>query len=163
MDLDLLRRIRTNERQSGRAAVKPSGISTGSFNATLVGSGTACTFTYTSQLVEWSLIGNRLFYSGRITITVITVAPVGNMTIDGWPYAGVADATMLIAGIGEIEWRTTLSTAHTQLVGQFANGSSVLTPIKCGSGLANAALVAADIALVAGSLDFRLGGNYRVF
>ena len=138
---------------------------TGSFVPTLVGSGVAGTFTYTANatIVEWARIGNRLFFNGRIVITVITVAPTLNMTVNGWPYAGVSDTNMAIAGVGPVIWRGIVLPANYWSVAlQFANGSATPSLIRSGTNNALATVQGAEIALVGGSFELRFGGEYRV-
>lgn len=135
--------------------------STGSFVPTWVGSGVAGTFTYTanSTLVEWTRIGNRLFYNGRIVISAITVAPTGNLQIAGWPFAGVADANMAIAGGGTgIFWSMNVAAGYTQVELQASNGSSLIVLTKNGDNIAPAAVAGGE--LLVG--DFRFEGQYRV-
>jgi len=135
----------------------------GSFAPALVGAGTAGTFTYgNANLVEYTVIGNRLFFNGRVDISATTVAPVGNLTITGWPYAGVANASMAIAGIGSCEWRgVTFAANYLGIALQFANGSSAATLVKSGTAGVNlAALTGGELG--GGVYDFRFGGSYRI-
>ncbi len=141
----------------------PENIS--SFTPTLVGSGTAGTFTYTANatIVEYTRIGNRVFYNGRIVITAITVAPVGNMTIRGWPITPVSDANMAIAGGGVMILYSGLTVAagYTQIELQAANGSTQVAINKNGSGVAPASVIGAETVGVAGAIDLRFFGQYR--
>lgn len=135
----------------------------GTFAPALVGSGTAGTFTYgAGNLVEYTIIGNRLLFNGRVDITATTVAPVGNLTITGWPYAGVANASMAIAGVGSCEWRGITFAANYQALSiQFANGSSAATLVKSGTAGVNLASLTGG-ELGGGAYDFRFGGEYRI-
>ena len=171
---DMLRILQANEKRLAQTEVKevPGAIpgftsfyNTGSFTPTLVGSGTAGTFTYTANatIVEWSRIGNRLFFNGRIVITAITVAPVGNMTVRGWPYNGVADTNMAIAGIAPVAWTGIVLPANYWSVAlQFSNGSANATVVRSGTNNALATVQGAEIALVGGTFELRFGGEYRV-
>lgn len=161
----LLRRLRAIEERVGRTEVQERGYyEAGSFTPTLVGSTTPGTFTYTAgvNLVEWTRDGNRVLFNGRLSISAITVAPVGNMSIDGWPFAAVADATLVVAGAADVAWQTNLATAHTQLSGQFSNGSSGMLLIKSGDALTRGPVQGGDIAIVGALAEFRFGGGYRV-
>lgn len=155
----LLRRIKATETKETPLYQK------GTFSPTLVGSGTAGTFTYGSgNVVEWTRDGNRLHYNGRLQITGTSVNPVGNMTINGWPFAGVADTNSTIAGIGTFMWTfITLVAGYTVIHLQFNNGSSVATLVRSGSNVALAIVQGAELTSGGGTYDFRFGGNYRIF
>lgn len=134
----------------------------GSFSPTLVGASTPGTFTYgNGNLVEWTRIGNRLLFNGRVHITATSVAPVGALTVRGWPYAGVADTNMAIAGICATTWAfVDLPTSYTALQLQFANGSTNASLVRGGDAVNLAGVAGAE--LTGGVYDFRFGGNYRV-
>lgn len=168
---DMLKMLVENDRRLSKTEVKEvlgnipgftSFYATGSFTPTLVGAGTAGTFTYTANatLVEWTRIGNRLLFNGRITISATAVAPVGNMSINGWPFAGVTDANMAIAGVGAMGWRNvTFPAGFTALALQFSNNTTPAL-IRSGSNVNVSQLQGAD--LVGGAYDFRFGGEYKV-
>lgn len=141
-------------------------MESGSFTPVLVGSGVAGTFTYTANatLVEWTRFGSRLFYNGRIVITAITANPTLNMTVTGWPYAGVSDANMAIAGGGDMIGNRgiTFPAGYTWSSLRFVNGSSAATILRNGSGVAGATVQGAEIGLVGGSIDLQFVGSYRV-
>lgn len=138
----------------------------GSFPPALAGSGTAGTFTYTPgvSVVEWTRVGNRLFFQGRIVITAIGVAPVGNMLITGFPYNGVSDASMAVAGGGTLFiWKgITLPAGFTQVGLQMTNTATSMNLVRAGSNQGAGIVQAAEIVLVGGQLDFRFEGQYRV-
>ena len=167
MDSETARRFQALERRLQRLETKPAPLYVvGSFAPTLVGSTTPGTFTYTANatIVEWTRLANRVHFNGRIVITVITVAPVGNMTIAGLPYVGVSDPNMAIAGgAAFLGWRgITMPAGYTQVAAQIGNGVATMLLTRQASAAAIAAVQGADIALVAGSLDFRFEGQYRV-
>jgi hypothetical protein len=136
--------------------------SKGSFAPTLVGAGTAGTFTYgAGTLIEWTINGNRLRFNGRINITATAVAPVGNLSVNGWPYAGVADTNMAIAGVGSMEWRSVnLPANYWSISLQFSNGGSTAALVR--SGTNNNFAVVQGGELAGGVYDFRFSGSYRV-
>lgn len=137
-------------------------MASGSFVPTLVGAGTAGTFTYVADvnIVEWTRIGNRLFFNGRAQISAIAVAPTGAVSIAGFPYAGVSDATMAIAGGASVFfWTANIAAGYTQLGGQIANGGSAMTLIKTGDNIVAATL---DGTEVLATSQFRFEGSYRV-
>lgn len=138
------------------------GYGKGNFSPTLVGAGTAGTFTYgTGNLVEWTRRGDRLAFNGRVNITATAVAPVGNLSINGWPYAGVSDANMAIAGVGTVAWRSVnLPANYWTIALQFANGSSA--PLLVRSGTNNLLAVVQGGELAGGVYDFRFSGEYRI-
>jgi hypothetical protein len=159
--LDLERRLLFLENMLERLRKADAGIATGSFVPTWVGTGTAGTFTYTDSacLVEWTRIGNRLFYSGRIVITAISVAPTGNLQLAGWPYPGVADLGMTYAGGGPMtSWAFNIAAGYTDVGVQFLNGSSLPLIPKNGDGLAISAVAGSE--LITG--DCRFVGQYRI-
>lgn len=147
---------------------RPGGVSgfdtfyeTGSFVPVWVGATIAGTFTYTANatIMEWTRIGNRLFFNGRIVITAIGVAPTGVLQVTGWPYPGVADANMAIAGGGVlIEWQINVAAGYTDVNSQFTNGSSVMTLVRSGDALAPASVLGGE--LIVG--DCRFEGSYRI-
>jgi hypothetical protein len=163
MDDAFIRQFRKLRKRTGRLETKPwIRYQEGSFTPTLVGSGTAGTFTYVANVnvVEWTRIGNRVFFNGRVQISAIGVAPVGNMTIDGWPFAAVADTNMAIAGgAGMIAWSANIVAGYTEVAGQFANGSSAMTLIESGDNLGLATVQGGEIIATS---QFRFQGNYRV-
>lgn len=134
---------------------------TGTFVPTWVGSTIAGTFTYTTNqcLFEWTRIGNRLFFSGRIVISAIAVAPTGNLQLAGWPYPGVADANMTYAGGGPAtSWSFNVAAGYTDIGIQLVNGSSLALIPKNGDNLAISAVAGSE--LIVG--DCRFEGQYRV-
>lgn len=139
----------------------------GSFTPVLVGTTTPGTFTYNaaSTLVQWTRHADRVFFTGRTLITAITVAPVGNMTITGFPYAGAADATMAIAGGAEfIRWQFNVAAGYTHVTGQIGN-NTVMVLVKNGDNLASANVTGGEVALLdAGgtAIDLRFRGDYMV-
>lgn len=134
----------------------------GSFSPTLVGAGTAGTFTYAnSNLVEWTMEGNRLLFTGRVSISATTVAPVGNLTINGFPLAGVADTNMAVAGGGWCIWRNVNMPANYWSISlQINNGAT--SAFIARSGTNNNLAVVQGGELTGGVYDFRFGGEYRI-
>jgi len=164
---ELIREQRLLEQTVERTRLKEIPIKDkGTFTPALVGSGTAGTFTYTANLtlVEWTRNGNRIEFNGRLVITAIAVAPVGNMTITGFP-AGFSDSTMAIAGFCTfVQWQFNVAAGYTHVVGQFANGSTSMTILKNGDNLASTIVQGSEVALIGGggtNIDLRFGGGYR--
>lgn len=133
---------------------------TGSFVPAWAGGTIAGSFTYTaaSCLVEYAILGDRLFYNGRIVISAIGVAPTGNLTITGWPYPGVTDTGMLIAGGGGfITWAFNVAAGYTDVALQFTN-SAVATVLRSGDNVAIATVLGGE--LITG--DCRFAGHYKI-
>lgn len=133
----------------------------GSFVPTWVGSTIAGTFTYTAAacLVEWTRIGNRLLFNGRIVISAITVAPTGNLQIAGWPFAAVADASMAIAGGGTmLLWAINTAAGYTDVNLNILNTLSTMNVVRSGDNVAPGNVAGGE--LIVG--DCRFEGQYRV-
>lgn len=155
-----LRKLQTHLRRT-QTKIGPLYLE-GSFVPTLVGSTTAGTFTYVANVnvVEWTRIGNRVFFNGRVHISAIGVAPVGNMSINGWPYAAVADTNMTIAGTGAMSaWVANVPAGYTEVGGQFTNGLSTMILFDSGDNIALQVMQGAEIIATS---QFRFSGNYRV-
>lgn len=134
---------------------------TGNFVPTWVGTTIAGSFTYTaaSCLVEWSRIGNRVFFNGRIVISAIGVAPTGNLTLEGFPYAPVSDATMAIAGGGTlIMWALNVAAGFTDASLQAQSGLTAMRVTRSGDNVAPTLVQGGE--LIVG--DCRFEGQYRV-
>lgn len=160
----------SNARQieQGRVIERPGGVAgfttfyaSGSFVPTWVGSTIAGTFTYTAAacLVEWTRIGNRLLFNGRIVISAISVAPTGNLTIAGWPFAAVADASMAIAGGGAmLLWAINTAAGYTDVSLNILNTLSTMNVVRSGDNVAPGNVAGGE--LIVG--DCRFEGQYRV-
>jgi hypothetical protein len=144
----------------------PGGFDTlfdsGSFVPGFAGTTTPGTFTITSPgtLVAWSRIGNRVEFNGRIVYTAVPVAPTGNMQITGFPFAGVSEPTMAIAGGGFVfYWNFNVAAGYTSVGLQAANASTSMIFTKSGDNLNGAPVAAGEINATA---DLRFWGQYRV-
>jgi hypothetical protein len=162
MDSDTARVIRDLQQRIARLEAKPGPLyQVDSFVPTWVGAGTAGTFTYTANacLVEWTILGNRLLYNGRIVISAISVAPTGALNIAGWPFAGVSDANMAIAGGGAmLSWAINVAAGYTDVNLNFTNGSSLAALVRSGDNVAVAGVQGGE--LITG--DCRFAGQYRI-
>lgn len=158
---DIWRAIRALSDDLERLRKADAGGTGGSFVPEWQGSGTPGTFTYTASatLVEWWIEGNRLLYNGRIVITAISVAPTGALSIIGWPYAGVSDSGMAIAGGGAmISWALNVAAGYTDVSLNFVNGSSAASLVRSGDNVAIAGVQGGE--LIVG--DCRFAGQYRI-
>jgi hypothetical protein len=66
---------------------------TGTFTPTIVGSTTPGTFTYSVNAAQYTRIGDRVMFNGRIAVTATAVAPVGSVTINGFPFTSGANSS----------------------------------------------------------------------
>jgi hypothetical protein len=137
-------------------------IQSASFTPALLGQTTPGTFTYTSQTGRWHRVDDWVHFYGRVSISAITVAPVGIMVISGLPFTS-GEGSGIVGGGGTcLIWTSNLATAHTQLGIQMAGLSSLIFLVKSGDNLVGQAVAAGDIALVGGALDFRFEGQYFI-
>lgn len=133
----------------------------GTFVPAWVGSTTAGTFTYTANqtLVEWTRNGNRVDFNGRIVITAIGVAPVGTLTITGFPFTAVSDANMFVSGGGPfMAWAFNVAAGYTDAGLYIPNGAAAAVCVKSGDNLAIANVTGGE--LIVG--DCRFAGCYRI-
>lgn len=140
-------------------------METGTWTPTLVGGGTAGTFTYDTSVTggEYTRIGDRVVFNGRVRITVITVAPTGQLDIGGLPYTGDATNSNIAGGASFGGWTgITFTGARTQLGGDVVDTTAAIRLIESGSGLALAGVQGGALALVGGAADFRFAGSYRI-
>jgi len=169
---DMLKWMKDNEARLRQTETKEvpgaAGQSTfyavGSWTPTLVGSGTAGTFTYSAQTGDYTRIGNTCFIRARVRITAITVAPVGNLQINGLPFAGVAIGVSANAGGGAFQlWQSiTLPAGYTQLMWYIVGGNSFINISRGGSNVVNANVQGGELVIVGGVGNFEIEGQYRV-
>ena len=72
-----------------------SGYTAGAWVPTFAGTGTAGTFTYTAQSGRYVRIGNLVWITGYLAISAIAVAPTGNLTVTGLPWASRTSVSQL--------------------------------------------------------------------
>lgn len=166
-DPQVLRRLLDLERAYEQTRTKEVlTYATGTFQPSLTGAGTAGTFTYTAgaRSINWTRIGNRVFFNGRIQITAITVAPTGAMSITGFP-STIAAANTTFGAPGGVDfgfWTANIAAGYTQVAGQFTDSATSFLLIKSGDNLAPTNVDGTEIALVGGVADFRFKGMYQV-
>lgn len=163
---DVMRRLKELEQWRDRNKTEVPIYATGTFQPSLAGSGTPGTFTYSANArsVNWTRIGNRVLFNGRIQISAITGAPVGAMLITGFP-ATITPASTGFGAPGGADfglWTANLPAGYTQFAGQFTDGSTNLLLIRNGDNVAPASVDGAEIALVGGVADFRFKGEYQI-
>lgn len=165
MTEDMLRRMQADDARLRQTETKEVPIyATGTWTPILFGSGTPGTFTYdtTNTGATWTRLGNRVFVSGRVRITAIAVAPVGNMLIN-LPLVSATSGFSLAGGIHFDGWTgVTFTAGHTQLMGDIQDAASVIRLLESGSAVATAQVQGANIALVGGVMNFSFAGEYQV-
>jgi hypothetical protein len=162
-----LRQIQGDQRRIGQTEVRETPFyQEGTFQPSLMGAGTAGTFAYSAgaRSVNWTRIGNRVKFNGRIQITAITVAPTGAMSITGFPATLTAANTGFGApgGADFGFWTLNLPAGYTQVAGQFTDGATSFLLIRSGDNVAPTNVDGTEIALVGGVADFRFKGEYQI-
>lgn len=164
---DIARRLEQTQTKEVPGGI--AGFSTfydsGTFVPTLVGSGTAGSFTYdaTNTGGRWSRIGNRVLLSGRVRITAIGVAPTGNLGISGLPVVSAASGQQVAGGLAVLSYTgITLTGARTQLNAIITDAVSTALIFESGSNLATAVVQGTGLVLVGGVGDIRFEGQYYV-
>lgn len=152
------------EKSLGIAITKETPIyQTGTWVPTLLGSGTAGTFTYTIQSGEYTRFGNRVWVVGRILITAITVAPTLDMRISGLPYTSASPASSIAGGGSPNIWHGfTIGAAYSQIGLRIINGVTYINLTKSGNNVAQANIQGAEVALVGGVLNLDWTCQYRL-
>lgn len=137
----------------------------GVWTPTLVGSGTAGTFTYDVANTGgvWTRIGNRVLLSGRVRITAIGVAPTGNLAIGGLPIVSGTSGQNVAGGVALLAYAgITFTAGRTQLAGLVGDALSIINLFESGSNLAVTAVQGSGLVLVGGVADLRFEGQYQV-
>jgi hypothetical protein len=117
---------------------------TGTFTPIYLGSGTAGTFTYTSQIGHYRVIGDLVFFWGTVTISAFSVAPTGNMSISGLPYTSDATAGNISSAYFGAISNIDFSANVVQLVGDIPNSGTAIRLIEVFDNAVNALLPAAQ-------------------
>lgn len=144
---------------------------TGAWTPALSGDGaTPGTYTYTIgggfTGGKYTRNGNTVTFRGRVYITAITVAPTAgsNMRIS-LPTAYTV-ATLTFTGPGHAyfgqQQGITFTAGYNFLGGYAVNGSPYIYLVQSGSGVAAANILAANVGLVGGAIDFVFAGSYEV-
>lgn len=153
----MLRRLAALE-ELARQPRAESGIS-GTWTPTIVGSGTAGSFTYSGTGGDYTRIGDRVFFNARVNITATAVAPTGSLSIAGLPIAATASASVIAGGASFIQWLFNLAAGYTAVGGQILSGTTTIGIVKAGDNLAPAYVDGSE-ALAA--FDLQFWGVYRV-
>lgn len=126
----------------------------GTWTPAYTGTGTAGTFTYSLQQGAYTLIGNLVYISARVTITAIGTPPTGSMRISGLPFTcvatyehgvtfGIISQLKFTAGAVELTGLVRASSTVISLYETFDNATNALYPA------ANFTNAACDIAFSA--------------
>lgn len=165
MSLDTERRLQALEKRLERLEASGTGYETGTWTPVLVGVGTAGTFTYSTQTGNYTRIGNRVFFNARITISAITGAPAGLMTITGLPYTSYATGAGGTMGRCSFMLQTAWNYAagYTQVEGVIVASESRIQIYKNGDGVAVTSVTGAEtVGIPAGTIDLLFAGEYQV-
>ena len=136
----------------------------GVWTPVLAGGTIAGIFTYDAVTTgEYTRIGNRVLFNGRVRITAVTTAPTGALRITGLPLAGVAGASAIAGGTNFSLWHgITLTAGRTQLGGRILDTVTSIQFIESGSGVQGLGVLGTAFALIGGVADFQFDGSYRV-
>jgi len=96
----------------------------GSWTPAFIGSAIAGTFTYTNQIGTYTQLGGLVFFTGRVTISAISGAPTGTMSITGLPVTSAATYNHGVAW-GRIS-NFKYTAASLGLIGRIANANTVI-------------------------------------
>lgn len=129
----------------------------------IAGSTTPGTFVYNTGLTkaQYTRIGNRMFFNGRIFVTSTSVAPVGNVSITGFPIAsGASTDNGGILGGANISWTgVNLQAGYTFLSGIVLNAVTTMALYEAGDNVARTFVQGGELA---GSIDLYFEGSYRL-
>jgi hypothetical protein len=138
-------------------------IETGTWTPTLIGLTTAGTLTYGGTTFgNYTRIGDRVFINGRVSVTGVTVAPTGNLAIQGLPFTSAAFNT---AGSAHFVYWGVLNLgggANTYLGGWIESGVSRITLAVSQNGGGAAAFLTAAVAGVANGTDLVFTAQYQI-
>ena len=123
----------------------------GTFTPTIIGTGTAGTGTYTTQIGWYQKIGNRVYFTVSLTWTAHTGTI--NMYIGGLPYTS-SNISNIIQPCSVIGWDITLS-ANEYIGAAILNAASTISLYRFSTGTTGINLLPLD---TAGSIS--LSGHY---
>jgi hypothetical protein len=164
---DLHRKIQRLQQRIGRVEPKePGGIyAVGTWTPTLVGSTIAGTFTYNAVTAgSYTRIGNMVFLRGRITITVVTVAPTGNLSVRGLPFTAATITNGTPGAITPAYWGIVNigGGAKVYLGGWIQNGATQIDLTVSDSAGGGAVFLTGAVAGIAAGSDIPFVGQYQV-
>lgn len=134
-----------------------------SWTPTLVGAGTAGTFTYdaTNTKIQYERIGNKVYFNGRLITTATSVAPVGNMTITGLPIAAGANSNNgnILGGVVFGYTGFNLAAGYTQMHGFIVGGATTILLYEMGDNVARAVVQGGELGA---AVDLFIAGWYKI-
>lgn len=160
----ILRRLQKMEQWRDRGLPEVPAYAIGAWTPTLVGSGTAGSFTYSVQVGDYLRLGNTCLIRARVRITAIGMAPTGDLRINGLPFTSVAIGSSGNAGGGAFQlWQgITLPAGYTQLMWYINQPVTYLNISRGGSNAAQANVQGGELVLVGAVANFEIEGQYRI-
>lgn len=164
------RQIASNQRRIGQTEVKEVPIyAEGTWAPALSGDGVqpgVFAYNITVTIGYYTRDGNRVDFDARVLITAITTPPTAgsNMRISLPTLYTVATSPTPFAGVGYIDAQTgvTYTAGYARISGYVLSASPFLYLRQTGSGVVAANILAGNIGLVGGNIDFVIAGSYRV-
>lgn len=136
--------------------------SSGNFTPTIVGAGTAGTFTYdaTNTKIQYSRIGDQVFFNGRIIVNSTSVAPTGNISINGWPITSGANSNNgnILGGAMITFTGVNLVAGYTNMEGVMTGSSATMFIYETGDNVGRAVVQGGELG---GFFDFFIWGRYK--
>lgn len=166
----VLRRLTELEQRLGRVEVTEVPIvQVGTWEPKLSGDGVqpgVFTYNATVTIGYYTRDGNRVDFDARVLITAITTPPTAgsNIRISLPTIYTVATSPTPFAGVAYIDAQTgvTYTAGYGRISGYVLSASPFLYLRQTGSGVAAANILAGNIGLVGGNIDFVIAGSYRV-
>lgn len=157
--LDLERRIgQTEVRETPRSAI-------GTWTPELAGSTVAGTFTYAATTGgNYTRMGSTVFFSGRITISTVSVAPTGNLRITGLPFTATTVTSGTAGGVSFDFWSlVNLSGApDVYLGGWIQSGATTIDLLVSDNNGGAARFLTGAGAAVGTNTDISFRGQYQI-
>jgi len=143
--VNLLRKINALEASLARLKVlEAQSFASGSWTPILQGTGTPGTFTYTVQMGRYVLIGKLCSITFAIHISVVSVAPTGNLTVRTLPFTSVTLTSYNVAIPLSMENVNVLATT-VQLTGRISSNVTFIDFVESGDNIAGSLLPASAI------------------
>lgn len=135
----------------------------GTFTPSLAGSSVFGTFTYdtANTKAQYTRIGNRIFVNGRVIVTATSVAPAGNVSIGGLPFASGSNANNgNILGSMSIVWSgINLVAGYTTVEGMVFSAATSMVLYESGDNVARVAVQGNEFS---STFDIFFNGFYKV-
>lgn len=139
---------------------------TGTWTPTLIGLTIAGTFTYAATTAgNYTRLGNTVLLRGRINITTVTVAPTGNLTIQGLPITPATVTSGMAGSITCTYWSVygLGGGANVYLAGWIQSAATNRIDLAVSqNGGGAAAFLTGAVAAVANGSDILFAGQYQV-